>query len=123
MLLSVVLTTRYFLCRPNCTFWRLKFDAFLDRQAYTQSSSHQQANSNRDALAKALYCRTVAAVVRRVNSYKRPTSMLSSPYGSYESLRASSPGSGTGSLGRSPVNSTNGLLMTPGTGTLKIFLQ
>ena len=28
MLLSVVLTTRYFLCRPNCTFWYLKFNAF-----------------------------------------------------------------------------------------------
>jgi len=71
------------------------------------------ANSNRDALAKALYCRTVAAIVRRVNSYKRPTSMLSvSPHGSYESLRAASPGS-TGTVGKSPLNATNGLLMTP----------
>lgn len=70
------------------------------------------ANSNRDALAKALYCRTVAAIVRRVNSYKRPASMLStSPQGSYESLRTASPHGSTGSLGKSPLNSSNGLLM------------
>lgn len=71
------------------------------------------ANSNRDSLAKALYCRTVAAIVRRVNSYKRPASLMSvSPQGSYESLRAasSSPGS-NGSLGKSPLTSSNGLLM------------
>ncbi|KAJ7378290.1 Myosin [Desmophyllum pertusum] len=71
------------------------------------------ANTNRDALAKALYCRTVAAIVRRVNSYKRPASMLSmSPQGSYESLRAASASSiSTGSLGKSPLNTSNGLLM------------
>jgi len=70
------------------------------------------ANSNRDALAKALYCRTVAAIVRRVNSYKRPASMLStSPQGSYESLIAASPHGSTGSLGKSPLNSSNGLLV------------
>lgn len=77
------------------------------------------ANNNRDALAKALYCRTVAAIVRRVNSYKRPGSLplpaaASSPRGSQESLRASSPGS-TWSLGRSTQSLGGGLLMMPPT--------
>ena len=31
-----------------------------------------QCNATRDALAKALYCRTVATIVRRANSFRRP---------------------------------------------------
>jgi hypothetical protein len=31
-----------------------------------------QCNATRNALAKALYCRTVATIVRRANSLKRP---------------------------------------------------
>lgn len=79
------------------------------------------ANSNRDCLAKALYCRTVAAIVRRVNSYKRPASMISvSPQGSHESLRAALTSQGsTGSLGKSPVTSSNGLLMASFPGIVK----
>ncbi|XP_015753714.1 PREDICTED: unconventional myosin-X-like, partial [Acropora digitifera] len=77
------------------------------------------ANGNRDALAKALYCRTVAAIVRRVNSYKRTASMQppapASPRGSQESLRVPSTGS-SWSLGRSTQNLGSGLLMTPLTG-------
>ncbi|KAK2557261.1 Unconventional myosin-VIIb [Acropora cervicornis] len=77
------------------------------------------ANGNRDALAKALYCRTVAAIVRRVNSYKRTASMQPpappSPRGSQESLRVSSTGS-SWSLGRSTQNLGSGLLMMPLTG-------
>ena len=47
-----------------------------------------------------------------------------SPQGSYESLRAASasPGS-TGSLGKSPINSSNGLLMASLPGTLIIILN
>jgi len=35
------------------------------------TDSHQ-CNATRDALAKALYCRTVATIVRRANSFRRP---------------------------------------------------
>ena len=35
-----------------------------------------QANQSRDSLAQALYCRTVAAVVKRVNNHKRPIANL-----------------------------------------------
>lgn len=31
-----------------------------------------QCNATRDALAKALYCRTVATIVRRANSLRKP---------------------------------------------------
>jgi len=33
-----------------------------------------QANANRDALSMALFSRTMSAIARRVNSFKRPTS-------------------------------------------------
>ena len=36
-----------------------------------------QCNATRNALAKALYCRTVATIVRRANSLKRPVGPLS----------------------------------------------
>lgn len=85
-----------------------------------------QANGNRDALAKALYCRTVAAIVRRVNSYKRTASLQPpappSPRGSQESLRVSSTGS-SWSLGRSTQNLGSGLLMTPLTGMRHYFAE
>lgn len=38
--------------------------------------AHFQANHIRDSLAKALYCRTVATIVRRANSLKRISSTL-----------------------------------------------
>lgn len=101
----------------------LKFKSVVFFLRILKSLSFLQANSNRDALAKAMYCRTVAAIVRRVNSYKRPTSMLSvSPHGSYESLRAASPGS-TGTVGKSPLNATNGLLMTPLPGNISNYVH
>ena len=48
------------------------------------SSDANMANSTRDALAKALYCRTVATIVKRANSLKRPA--LSGSMSSNESV-------------------------------------
>lgn len=48
------------------------------------SSDAHMANSTRDALAKALYCRTVATIVKRANSLKRPA--LSGSMSSNESV-------------------------------------
>ena len=48
------------------------------------SSDANMANSTRDALAKALYCRTVASIVKRANSLKRPA--LSGSMSSNESV-------------------------------------
>ncbi|XP_048575754.1 unconventional myosin-IXb isoform X2 [Nematostella vectensis] len=49
----------------------------------------EMANQNRDSLAQALYLRTVAAIARRINSFKRQSSPVinGSPHGSFESLR------------------------------------
>jgi hypothetical protein len=52
-----------------------------------------KANLNRDSLAMALYSRTLAAIVRRVNSFKRPTSSAVTSPGSGEAgLSPGSPG-------------------------------
>ena len=37
-----------------------------------KSSYIFQSNATRDAVAKALYCRTVATIVKRANSLKKP---------------------------------------------------
>ena len=37
-----------------------------------------QCNATRDALAKALYCRTVATIVRRANSFRKPVGTMGS---------------------------------------------
>lgn len=42
----------------------------------TTNGSFAQSNMTRDSLAKALYCRTVATIVRRANSLKRLGSTL-----------------------------------------------
>jgi len=41
-------------------------------QAINSLTDSHQCNATRDALAKALYCRTVATIVRRANSFRRP---------------------------------------------------
>lgn len=48
------------------------------------SSDANMSNATRDALAKALYCRTVATIVKRANSLKRPA--LSGSMSSNESV-------------------------------------
>ena len=48
------------------------------------ASDANMANATRDALAKALYCRTVATIVKRANSLKRPA--LSGSMSSNESV-------------------------------------
>ena len=46
---------------------------FLNMLIYNQLSYFVQANLTRDAFAKALYCRTVSAILKRANSLKRPS--------------------------------------------------
>lgn len=65
-------------------------------------ASPAAAGAARDALAKALYCRTVATIVRRANSLKRPGSTLGTlSSDSNESVagRGAGAASGTGSGG------------------------
>ena len=53
-------------------------------QLIKSSSDAHMANTTRDALAKALYCRLVASIVKRANSLKRPA--LSGSMSSNESV-------------------------------------
>ena len=46
-------------------------------QLVKSSSDANMSNATRDSLAKALYCRTVATIVKRANSLKRPVGALS----------------------------------------------
>lgn len=59
-------------------FFFLNFPSAPDRRPFENDSGHFvfQSNSIRDSLAKALYCRTVATIVRRANSLKRISSTL-----------------------------------------------
>jgi len=55
-------------------------------QLVKSSSDANMSNATRDALAKALYCRTVATIVKRANSLKRPVGALSGSMSSNESV-------------------------------------
>jgi len=55
-------------------------------QLVKSSSDANMSNATRDALSKALYCRTVASIVKRANSLKRPVGALSGSMSSNESV-------------------------------------
>jgi len=55
-------------------------------QVVKSVSDANMSNATRDALAKALYCRTVATIVKRANSLKRPVVALSGSMSSNESV-------------------------------------
>ena len=55
-------------------------------QLVKSSSDANMSNATRDSLAKALYCRTVATIVKRANSLKRPVGALSGSMSSNESV-------------------------------------
>ena len=55
-------------------------------QLVKSASDANNSNATRDALAKALYCRTVATIVKRANSLKRPVGALSGSMSSNESV-------------------------------------
>merc|ERR1719412_3279771 len=55
-------------------------------QLVKSASDANMSNATRDALAKSLYCRTVATIVKRANSLKRPVGALSGSMSSNESV-------------------------------------
>ena len=55
-------------------------------QLVKSSSDANMSHATRDSLAKALYCRTVATIVKRANSLKRPVGALSGSMSSNESV-------------------------------------
>lgn len=58
----------------HCT--RSDVNAALSELNHVEGCLFTQSNMTRDSLAKALYCRTVATIVRRANSLKRLGSTL-----------------------------------------------